>query len=65
MQPQLRQPQLLLLLLQSRQQFRQLPIKPQLLQLILRLRPTLLLLALLTLRFARPPLEAIPSYQVI
>jgi hypothetical protein len=38
---------------------------PQLLRLILRLRLTPLLLVLLTLRFARPPLEAIPIYKVI
>ena len=67
MQPKLRQPLLLLLLLLSRQLFRQLLTRLQLLQLILRLRLTLLPLlphALLILRFARQPLEAM-SIKVI
>jgi hypothetical protein len=38
---------------------------PQLLQLLLKLRLTLLPLALLTLRFARPPLETMSKYKVI
>jgi hypothetical protein len=64
MQPKLRQPLLLLLLLLSRQLFRQLLTRLQLLQLILRLRLTLLPHALLILRFARQPLEAM-SIKVI